>query len=34
MARLWDPQKLAGLVQRRRDEATLWRAGFTPLNLV
>jgi peptidoglycan hydrolase-like protein with peptidoglycan-binding domain len=34
MTRLWDPQKLAGLVQRRRDEATLWRAGFTSLNLV
>jgi GH24 family phage-related lysozyme (muramidase) len=34
MTRLWDPQKLAGLVQRRRDEATLWRGGFSPLNLV
>lgn len=34
MTRLWDPTKLAGLVQRRRDEATLWRAGFGALQLV
>lgn len=33
MTRLWDPQKLAGLVRRRRDEATLWRSGFTALQL-
>ena len=34
MTRLWDPQKLGGLIQRRRDEATLWRAGFAPLQMV
>jgi hypothetical protein len=34
MTRLWDPQKLAGLVQRRRNEATLWRSGFEALQLV
>ena len=33
MARLWDPTKLAGLIQRRRAEATLWRAGFGALQL-
>jgi hypothetical protein len=33
MARLWDPQRLAGLVQRRHDEATLWRSGFATLLL-
>ncbi len=34
MTRLWDPQKVAGLIQRRRDEATLWRDGFSALQLV
>jgi hypothetical protein len=33
MTRLWDPQTLGGLVQRRKDEAVLWRAGFGPLML-
>jgi peptidoglycan hydrolase-like protein with peptidoglycan-binding domain len=33
MVRLWDPEKLKGLVRRRRDEARLWRAGFAGLNL-
>jgi GH24 family phage-related lysozyme (muramidase) len=33
MARLWDPQKLAGLVRRRHEEATLWRDGFAALQL-
>ena len=33
MTRLWDPAKLAGLIQRRRDEATLWRSGFSALML-
>jgi GH24 family phage-related lysozyme (muramidase) len=32
MARLWDPG-LPGLVRRRHDEATLWRAGFAALFL-
>jgi hypothetical protein len=32
MARLWDPD-LPGLVQRRHDEATLYRSGFTALGL-
>ena len=30
MARLWD---VAGLIQRRHDEARLWRAGFAALQL-
>lgn len=34
MTRLWDPQTLPGLIQRRRNEATLWRSGFTALQLV
>lgn len=33
MARLWDPQRLAGLVQRRHSEAILWRSGFAALQL-
>jgi GH24 family phage-related lysozyme (muramidase) len=33
MARLWDPQKAGGLIQRRHDESTLWRSGFTALEL-
>jgi GH24 family phage-related lysozyme (muramidase) len=33
MARLWDPQTLGGLVQRRHAEATLWRSGFSALQL-
>jgi peptidoglycan hydrolase-like protein with peptidoglycan-binding domain len=33
MTRLWDPATLGGLVRRRRDEATLWRAGFASLLL-
>lgn len=33
MARLWDPATEKGLIQRRRDEATLWRAGFPALQL-
>jgi GH24 family phage-related lysozyme (muramidase) len=28
MTRLWTNAKLSGLVQRRKDEATLWRSGF------
>lgn len=31
MTRLWDPT--SGLIQRRRDEATLWRSGFAALQL-
>jgi GH24 family phage-related lysozyme (muramidase) len=34
MVRLWDPAKAAGLIKRRRREATLWRAGFAALQLV
>lgn len=34
MVRLWDPEKAAGLIKRRRREATLWRAGFAALQLV
>jgi len=34
MTRLWDPAKAAGLIQRRRDEARLWREGFGALQLV
>jgi peptidoglycan hydrolase-like protein with peptidoglycan-binding domain len=33
MTRLWDPAKERGLIQRRRDEATLWRNGFAALKL-
>jgi GH24 family phage-related lysozyme (muramidase) len=33
MARLWNPQTLAGLVKRRHDEARLWRSGFEALQL-
>ena len=33
MTRLWDPAKLAGLIQRRHEEATLWRSGFAALRL-
>jgi hypothetical protein len=33
MTRLWDPAIAAGLIRRRRAEATLWRAGFAPLQL-
>jgi hypothetical protein len=33
MSRLWDPGKLPGLVQRRHDEARLWRSGFVVLQL-
>jgi hypothetical protein len=33
MTRLWDPNRLAGLIQRRRDEARLWRSGFEALQL-
>lgn len=34
MTRLWDPNRLAGLIQRRRDEARLWRSGFEALQLI
>src|SRR5262249_47289358 len=33
MTRLWDPVRAAGLIQRRRNEATLWRSGFAALQL-
>ena len=33
MSRLWDPGKQPGLVQRRHDEARLWRSGFVALQL-
>jgi hypothetical protein len=33
MARLWDPAREAGLIERRRAEAMLWRYGFTALHL-
>jgi len=33
MTRLWDPNKLGGLIERRRAEATLWRSGFAALQL-
>jgi GH24 family phage-related lysozyme (muramidase) len=33
MTRLWDPSKDPGVIQRRRDEAALWRSGFTALKL-
>jgi len=32
MCRLWGPA-MPGLVQRRRDEARLWRSGFAPFQL-
>jgi hypothetical protein len=34
MARLWDPVKERGVIDRRRREATLWRDGFGALQLV
>ena len=33
MTRLWEGQGLGGLIQRRRDEAALWRSGFAAVNL-
>ena len=33
MTRLWDPATLPGLIQRRRDEAKLWRQGFSAVQL-
>jgi putative peptidoglycan binding protein len=33
MARLWDPVRERGLIERRRAEATLWRLGFAALQL-
>ncbi len=33
MSQLWDPAKLPGLVQRRHDEARLWRSGFAAQQL-
>jgi peptidoglycan hydrolase-like protein with peptidoglycan-binding domain len=33
MTRLWDPAKTAGLIQRRHDEAKLWRSGFAAVQL-
>ena len=33
MTRLWDPATEKGLIQRRRDEAALWRNGFVALKL-
>ena len=33
MTRLWDPVRAGGLIQRRRNEATLWRSGFAALQL-
>jgi peptidoglycan hydrolase-like protein with peptidoglycan-binding domain len=33
MTRLWDPLRAGGLIQRRRDEATLWRSGFAAVQL-
>jgi len=33
MTRLWDPHKARGLIKRRRAEATLWRSGFSALQL-
>lgn len=33
MSRLWDPARQAGLVQRRHDEAKLWRSGFAAVQL-
>jgi sirohydrochlorin ferrochelatase len=34
MTRLWDANRLPGLIQRRRDEAKLWRSGFEALQLL
>ena len=33
MTRLWNPATTAGLIRRRRSEATLWRDGFAALQL-
>ena len=33
MTRLWTTPAVAGVAQRRRDEATLWRSGFVALQL-
>jgi hypothetical protein len=33
MTRIWDPVAEAGVITRRRREATLWRAGFGALQL-
>ena len=33
MTRLWDEATERGLIQRRRDEARLWRSGFSALQL-
>jgi peptidoglycan hydrolase-like protein with peptidoglycan-binding domain len=33
MTRLWDPASERGVIDRRRREATLWRAGFAALEL-
>lgn len=33
MSRLWNPARQSGLVQRRHDEANLWRSGFAALQL-
>ena len=33
MVRLWDPVKEGGVIERRRREAVLWRAGFVALQL-
>ena len=33
MEGLWDPVKERGVIERRRREATLWRAGFSALLL-
>ncbi len=33
MSRLWDPATMRGLIQRRHDEAKLWRSGFAALQL-
>jgi len=33
MTRLWDPATEKGVIQRRRDEAALWRSGFAALKL-
>jgi sirohydrochlorin ferrochelatase len=33
MTRLWDAEKAPGLIERRRDEARLWREGFAALQL-
>jgi len=33
MVRLWDPVKEGGVIEPRRREAVLWRAGFVALQL-